>query len=97
MDLLFTRYAGPFSMLDNIIQWGGFSDFIETLYDKEEEKTRWEFYLHKLSMWDNRSWDEFNRDLDSRETATKEISDADKEDIVRSSYDMLKDFDPGRG
>lgn len=93
MDQLFKEYADPFSLLDNIIPYCGLYEFLQTFSRKHEEKLRWEFYLHKLSAWDDRTWDEFNHDLDFG-TAEENPSDEELTEIVRDSYNMLNDFIP---
>ena len=97
MDLLFTEYADPFSLLDNVIPLGQFTKFLETFSRKHEERIRWEFYIHKLSALDERTWEEFNNDLDSV-SITEKPSKEEITDIVKNSYSMLNSFDPeGRG
>ncbi len=99
MDLLFREYASPFILLDSVIPAGMFCNFLDTFERKHEEKIRWEFYIHKLSVWDQRSWEEFNRDLDFG-TATKKPerpSDEELTETVKRSYRIMKNFNPERG
>lgn len=95
MDLLFREYASPFVLLDNIIPLGQFCNFLDTFQKKHEEKTRWDFYLHKLSMFDNRSWIEFNHDLDF---GTAKDIERPSDDVlvmtVKNSYNIMKNFNP---
>lgn len=94
MDQLFKEYADPFSLLDNVIPYGGLCGFLETFNRKHEERIRWEFYLHKLSSLDDRSWDEFNEDLDSGTAETKEATKEELTNIIRDSYNMINTFVP---
>ena len=92
-DLMFREYHDPKFLLDQVIPAGQFVNFISTFEQKHEEKIRWEFYIHKLSAFDERSWEEFNHDLDFG-TAGKQERPAD-EDIVKTvkqSYKIMKNF-----
>lgn len=95
MDLLFREYADPFSLLDQVIRCGRLFEFLQTFYKKHDEKLRWEFYIHKLSPMDDRSWDEFNHDLDFGTTTEQERpSDEEIAETVKHSYGMMKNFKP---
>ena len=52
MDLLFVRYADPFSFINGMIRTGRFDDFVlsfmETIREEREEETSWQYYLHKV-------------------------------------------------
>lgn len=93
MDLLFREYADPFCLLDQVVPVGCFCDFLETFEAKHEEKIRWEFFIHKLSPMDERTWEEFNHDLDHGVTKKQERPpDEDIEKTIRTSYRMMKNF-----
>lgn len=51
MDLLFTRYASPFLMLDKVIASCRFFEFVkemvELINQENEEKVLWDCWLHK--------------------------------------------------
>lgn len=96
MDLLFREYADPFSFLDQCIRCGKLCEFLQTFYKKHDEKLRWEFYIHKLSPMDERSWIEFNHDLDFGTTMETMERPSDDEiiDIVKNSRNILKGFKP---
>lgn len=92
-DLMFREYHDPQFLLDQVIPAGQFVNFIETFEQKHEEKIRWEFYIHKLSAFDERSWEEFNHDLDFG-TAGKQERPADEDIIetIKGSYEIMKNF-----
>ena len=93
MDLLFKEYASPFVLLDQVIPAGQFVEFLEVFEDKREERTRWEFYIHKLPPFDERTWEEFNHDLDFGTVQRQEKpSDEEIEQTVRKSYEIMKNF-----
>ena len=52
MDLLFSRYASPFLLLDQMILTDRFSAFVSELLrirnEEKDEQTLWEFFLHKV-------------------------------------------------
>lgn len=52
MDLLSQRYASPFLILDVYIEQNRFDEFITDIFrivnEENEEKTMWEYYLHRL-------------------------------------------------
>ncbi len=89
MDLLFREYASPFVLLDTVIPSGQFVNFLETFEKKHEEKVRWEFFLHKLSAFDNRSWNEFNNDVDFETAKQQKPSEADLKDTIRHSMEIF--------
>ena len=97
LDLLFIEYASPFVLLDTVIQTGHLVDFLETFGRKREERIRWEYYIHKLSPLDDRSWDQFNLDLDRNTVIEDQPSDEDIVKTVKQSYNILKSFNPERG
>lgn len=92
-DLMFREYHDPKFLLDQVIPAGQFVNFIKTFEQKHEEKIRWEFYIHKLSAFDERSWEEFNHDLDFG-TASRQERPADEDiaETIKQSYKIMKNF-----
>ena len=90
MDLLFKRYADPFSLVDGYIQTGRFCEFIAAFYSHQNESDRWEFFLHKV--WD-KSYTDFceslrvSQDLQSMSGTTIEAT-------IQKSMDILGNFHP---
>lgn len=94
-DLVFKKYHDPTFFLDTVIDNGQFVEFLDTLEKKRIEEQRWEFYLHKLSFMDDRTWEEFNHDLDfGTDKGLERPSDEDLTNIVRDSYNIMKNFNP---
>ena len=89
MDLLFSRYASPFVLLDNLILTNSTSNFINDLFtfinEEKEEKTQWEFFLHKVY---GKSWKEF---VDSINVSNEE-KEVDLGATLNKSKNMLKNF-----
>lgn len=91
MDLLFNRYASPFSLLDHMIENGSLSDFIEYAWESNEEKHQWEFYLNKHTS--DQSFADFKTGL--KETAANQkMSKVALETAVNDSITLLQNFVP---
>ena len=91
MDLLFTRYASPFVLLDNLIANASLSTFIDDFFkfigEEKQDDTKWQFFLHKVF---DKSWKEFCEEIDSTNKAEK----IDLGATIKKSYDMLNNFAP---
>lgn len=90
MDLLFKRYADPFSLIDGYIQTSRFCEFIHSLIEWKNEDERWEYFLHKV--WD-KSYTEFCESLQTSQ-GMEEMSKEDIETTVKKSMDILGNFNP---
>ena len=91
MDLLFTRYASPFVLLDNLILTHSLNNFIDDFFDfiieEKKEKTEWEFFLHKVY---DKSWGEFSDSI-------KQSNDQTPIDLgatLNKSKNILNNFTP---
>ena len=90
MDLLFKRYASPFSLLDGYIQTGRMCEFIQAFYEQKKEDDRWELYLHKV--WD-KTYSEFCEALQTSQDL-QAMSDDDIEATIKKSMNILGNFTP---
>lgn len=90
MDLLFKRYADPFSLLNGYIQTSRFCEFIQEFIKQKTQDDRWEYYLHKV--W-GQSFDEFCETLQTSQEQ-RAMSDAEIETTVKKSMDILGNFNP---
>jgi hypothetical protein len=103
MDLLFHEYASPFLLLDGVIASGRFMEFIDTFEKQRNERSRWEFYIHKLPPWDDTTWEDFNNNLDAQNQPNQtdvNMTEEQLETTIKDSYNTLKDFEiseEGRG
>lgn len=87
MDLLFSKYANPFLLLDGMIQTGRFAEFVIEFITLDNEKTMWEFYLHKVY---DKSYEDFKRSLHpARKPTESEIKTT-----VNGSKSILDGFIP---
>lgn len=94
MDLLFQRYASPFLFLNGMLQTGRFCEFVEsftsTVVEEKNEKTQWEYFLHKV--WDG-SFSEFKEGIKVDQN-NKAMSANEIETTVQNSLSILKNFNP---
>lgn len=90
MDLLFKRYADPFSLMDGYIRTGRLCDFINALAKQKQEDERWEFFLHKV--WD-KSYPDFCESLQVSQDL-QAMSDDDIETTIQKSMNILGNFNP---
>ena len=94
MDLLFREYASPFILLDKVIGAGQLMDFLEVFDEKQQHNELWEFYIHKLPPWDERTFEQFKHDLKvgnkpKGERPTKEQLEA----TIKDSYKIMQNFE----
>lgn len=94
MDLLFKRYASPFSFVNGMIKSGRFQEFVvefaDTIRKEKEEKKSWEFFLHKV--WEG-TYQDFTSDIENNKrdmTMTKQTI----ETTVNHSLNILNNFKP---
>ena len=90
MDLLFKRYASPFSLMDGYIQTSRFCEFINAFSKQKTEDDKWEFFLHKV--WD-KSWTDFCQTLQTSQDL-QEMSKEDIETTYKMSMNILGNFNP---
>lgn len=90
MDLLFKRYASPFSLLDGYIQTNRFTKFIRELYKVKAEEDRWEFYIHRV--W-NQSYQDYCDALENAHSH-QNMSDDAVGATIQQSMNILNSFSP---
>ena len=97
MDALFKRYGHPFPFVDGMIQAGRFCYFVQSFWDnlckEENEKTMWEFYLHKVLEG---SYSDFKGKIENDEQHCS-LSDHDVEAILEHTNSILNNFTPEGG
>ena len=91
MDLLFSRYASPFVLLDGLIMTNSLNSFVDDFFDfvieERKEKTEWEFFLHKVY---DKSWSEFSDSI--KQSDNQEPIDLGA--TLTKSKNMLENFTP---
>lgn len=90
MDLLFTKYASPFLLLDGFILIGKFEEFIYEFLKLDNDNKLWDFYLHKVY---GRSFIDFKNSLETTQSSN-ETSKEEIETTVKSSKNILNNFIP---
>lgn len=90
MDLLFQKYADPFSLVDGYIRTTRFCEFIHAFCKQKMEDDRWEYFLHKV--WD-KSFTEFCEALQVSQDL-QSMTDDNIEATVKKSMDILGNFSP---
>ena len=93
MDLLFKRYASPFTLLDGYIKTSRFCEFIHAFVKEAKEEEKWEFFLHKV--WD-KTYDEFNEALQISQNE-QALTEEDIKATVKKSMSILGNFNPNKG
>jgi hypothetical protein len=90
MDLLFKRYADPFSLMDGYIQTSRMCDFISAFIEHKTEDDRWEYYLHRVY---GMSYPEYCETLQTTQ-GLQTMSEVDIEATVKESMNILGNFNP---
>jgi hypothetical protein len=94
LDSLFKDYGNPTILLDGLISSCQFCDWLDAQYENKEEKTMWEYYIHKLGAWDNRSFDEFKHDVTKGRPAKIDIPTEEQTSAtIKKSFEMFKHFE----
>lgn len=88
MDLLFKRYASPFSFIDSLIFSGRFSEGVSEIYGFLNEDKEWEFFLHKVF---DKSFEEFKSTVAAE---PQKMTSNDFETTISNSKSMLQGFNP---
>ena len=90
LDLFFSRYNDPMSLIDGLLETGGLSDFIRNAFQLEDERKHWEMYLHKYKGQE--SYPEFRQMLRAQnETVTAKDVGA----IISASKNICSTVHPG--
>ena len=87
MDLLFSRYASPFVLLDSLILTNSLNNFIDDFFGFVKEDNEWEFFLHKVY---DKSWGEFSDSIKQSNNQTP----IDLGATLLKSKNILNNFTP---
>ena len=86
MDLLFSRYASPFLLLDNYIQTNRFLEFVLKLIDINNNEKIYDVWIHKVY---DQSYEDFKSSIDSKDET---MDEGKLETTINESRNMLNDF-----
>ena len=93
--MLFRRYASPLPLLDQMIKTRRLSEFVNEfvkIHNEElEDRTQWEFFLHKVF---DKTWAQFQEAIKGVSESEKTISDEELKSTVTASAEILKGFCP---
>lgn len=97
MDLLYQRYASPFSFMDGMIETSRFSEFVDefikTNNQEKEEKFDWEYFLHKVY---DMTYKEFKEHIKIN-SETQNMTVKNIETTINDSLNILGNFNPIEG
>lgn len=86
--MLFTRYACPFLIVNQMIQSNRFSEFIDEFITFDEDRKLWEIYLHKVF---DKSYFDFEKAVKKPKQIQKPIN---FEATINESISILEGFKP---
>lgn len=89
MDLLFSKYASPFILLNGVIGTGRFLEFVLTFIEADNEKNFWDVWLHKIF---DQSFEEFRKSVSGPGRVS--APEKDMGASVKLSKDILQNFIP---
>ena len=97
MDLLATRWANPYLILDDFIRQGQLHELItQTLNSIAEElirKNRWEYYIHCVCLTSNMSFEEYVTYCEEHmENGSENMTSEDIGSVISDSMGMLELF-----
>ena len=90
MDLLYKKYANPFSLLDGYIQTGRFREFVVFFTKQKREDDRWEFFLHKVY---DMTFKDFKEQIKVN-SETQNMTAKTIETTINDSLNILGNFTP---
>lgn len=92
MDLLFSKYANPYFLLDEMLSANQLSDFVYSVALIENERKLWELYLACVAnpRSEVTSFNEFKR----KNTIPTVDKSVDLEATIKNSFDVLQGFNP---
>lgn len=100
-DLLSTRYADPFPVVDVMIENEMLPEFIDNLLEQVNEDKLWQLYL-AVALLEEKSFSEWKADILQGTPADKSVAQADidsrqeltPEEAVMQAENILSGFKP---
>lgn len=93
MDLLFKRYASPFSYIDGLIDMGMLESGVLNLLECDNEDKMWELYLHSSPYTaPHQSFDEWKEEIKTNNEQAKPLNDYELKAALKESQDILDNF-----
>lgn len=94
MDMVFKRYSCPFTLFNNLIRTGTFSNYIDDLIEEVNEEQIYELWLNKVY---NKEYQEFHDEVMGRIDLQRQAGTAtpmNTDEIVEKSLDVLEMIKP---
>ena len=92
MDLLFKRYASPYSFIQGMIDTGRFEEFVTnfvlTVNKEKSDKIEWEFFLHKVFDKSYNEWQEEVKTINKNQ----KISTVDVKTTIKNTNEIINQF-----
>lgn len=99
MDLIFKRYADPYTLLDTMIDNQSFDEFVCTFVRLDDDDKLWDMYIHKC--WENISFNDFKARLYGTSGGGSQLvrsgtfeSRGELEATIRDSMSIIENFKP---
>ena len=89
MDLLFSKYASPQILIDQLISNGDFFEWVIEFINAENDRQTWEVWLHRIF---DKSFDEFRNSV--RRNQPDQMDDEQLETTISNSKSILNGFIP---
>ena len=94
MDLLFARYADPFSFVNGMILTDRFTDFVLALWNtnvkEKSDREVWEFFVHRVY---DKTFNDFKEEL-IVQTQNRNMSERAIETTINESMKILQKLSP---
>lgn len=97
MDLVYKRYSNPMELIDNMISFSNFSEFISELADNVSDEKLYDIWKSKVY---DKSFVDFKNEMMAKwkkntGIETSEImTDEEMETTINDSYEILNNFNP---
>lgn len=88
-DLLFTKYASPQILLDQLISNGDFFDWVVEFINAENDRQAWEVWLHKIF---DQTFEEFRNSIHPKQPDPS--TEEQLETTISNSKSILNGFIP---
>lgn len=96
-DIIFSRYADPYTAMDSMLQVRRFTPFVIEMMERRTEARQWEMWLHKVfSEQSFDAWRGVNL-LKSYKQPTRQASDKKVAEILADTLSILDGFNPDEG
>ncbi len=92
-DLLSTRYANPFPILDEMIQNELLPEFIDNMIRQTDEDKRWELYLATALMQD-KSFEDWKAAITTNREEQEPLTKCTPEEAIVRAEGILAGFKP---